>query len=151
MKMQGEKQILLVAKIIWGAMVVALGMYYFIANFISQSDSDPLPEFAEKVAQFKSLFIVLAFVSFGLAFFIPKLLKRVVDQLSKKDLNQSRPTFDALTIPRYVIRLALIEFVAILGLVLVLLTHEPSKIIPYLAISGFGFLISYPSKSNLLR
>jgi hypothetical protein len=49
----------------------------------------------------------------------------------------------------WIVRLALLESVTVMGYMIAFLKHDPGKIAPFLLISVIGFLLSFPSEDKV--
>lgn len=139
-----DAQVLQLAKVLWAGLFASLFMYLVIAYQLGRAGvATGAIESNHPVAL---LLKIGAVVSFLLAFWLPRLLARVI-MMKKRTVasgtNMSR------NFPLFVLRLALFESVALFGLILGILTSSGQQLWPFLGISAFGFLMSFPSKSKL--
>ncbi len=134
-------QMLLIPRIVWACMLISIGVYGIA---LSMMVSQAMPE--EAVSHFlqHNLFIPLAAAAFGslcMSIVLPKILAQRVTRITAPSERQGLglPYFAP-----FVIRLALIESVAIYGLVLGFITHNMSPFYLFGAVAMGIMLANYP-------
>jgi hypothetical protein len=92
---------------------------------------------------------VLALAHVPLAWFIPKILWKQ----RAKTLPESDRTTDAVLLEAYftgfIVRLALLEAVCVIGFVGSIIAHRSSLILPFLGVSAAGFVVNFPTKTHI--
>jgi hypothetical protein len=136
--------VLQMAKAIWAALLAGLGMYLVIALQMKGSlfRTPPSPE---EIRRFELIFFGCAVACFSLAFWLPGVMSRAFNRRE----DPSLPLPLARKFPSYILRLALLESVALCGLALALSVSSGGRIWPFLGLSAFGFFLSFPSKARL--
>lgn len=135
-------QVILVARLVWVAMLASVGALFFVAQMDEAKQTPPVSlSYAEIFSdQMIQMLFIQGVVLALAAFFLPKVIgKRGTGGDSKVSKG-----FVAL-----VIRLALAEAVQIMGLVGALTLHTSMVMHPFSAISILLILISFPTQELL--
>ncbi len=146
---QGQSPTLQVMKIVWGAMFFSQGLFLAVAWILSVNRvQDPTPSrfsFSQPVVLVLSAAAIAAFAAgmsvhrwFGTG-----------DETVQATVNLLSPVEPQKVMPRYFVRLALIESSGIFGFVVAFLTLNLLNMIPFLAVASAGFLLSFPSSQLL--
>lgn len=142
---------LLVLQIIWGAMLLSIGMYVGVAFFV--------PFTGEATAETRVMELaltVVALVLLAVSFVVPRrmLAQAIAQRQAEGEKDPGAIPLAALVTAAqspWIVRLALCEAVAVFGLMLVFLSHQPMKIVPFAALSALAMLAAFPSESALRR
>ena len=141
-----EPSPLLQLRIIWGALLFSVALYVGLAFFVQ------LPPAAAGAPQqpFELIFAVAALGSLGASYFVPQLL---IKQLAKPptDAPLDEKKLARLLMTPWIVRLALCESVAVLGLMLAFVSQQPMKIVPFAALSALAMLTAMPTETALRR
>ncbi|HEV8132819.1 MAG TPA: hypothetical protein VGQ81_16350 [Acidobacteriota bacterium] len=139
-----------VMQILWVAMFLGQGLLLFISWMLSRSEAGRASPMELPFSNPLVLtFAVIALVGLGLSLNIHKLLPRVGDETGQAAIQSISPSDPKKLIPLYVVRLALLELAGVCGFVLSFLTANLIYMLPFLAATVLGFLVSYPSPEFL--
>lgn len=133
-------------QIIWGALLVSLGMYagisYVVAKPVAPADL-PAP-----VPTMQMLFAMLSLGSLTVAYLLPrKLLQKAIGKEDPATLQIEKLVGLAFT--PWILRMALTESVGIYGLMLAMVSGQPSNGLPFLIMSALVMLTHMPSEKAL--
>ncbi len=135
-------------KIVWFALVLSQFLYVFIAaqngGEWDLSSVGIGPDFTD---QTQGTLAIVAFGNFVLAWIIPEfVLKSIRPKLAANLSPQAvlRSAFAPL-----IMRLAILESVTLLGFVIAYLSHQPAKILPFMALSLTGFIKCFPTEDRM--
>jgi hypothetical protein len=129
-------------RILWWALLVALGIYVAMAHLVTLPASGPAP-----VAT-----LLPAFIAVAVAVAIGSLLVRrrlLAGPIQSGEIDPATPAGLQRAIPPFIINLALSESVAILGLVLSLLSGRPIYSLLFAAASACLFWVHRPTAPDL--
>jgi hypothetical protein len=137
-----DEQVVRTARTIWAALFISLGMYLVTAFQMGNRAPEEMPN-AQAIGRLQVALSICAVISYLLAFSIPRFLRR--------RLEKNQPSGNGIVrfFPFFMLRLALLEAVALYGLVLAAQASSGRKMWPFLVLSAFGFSISFPSKEKL--
>jgi hypothetical protein len=149
--MQAEQKPETVARIIWLAIAMSVVIYGIVA-FVATPRSEPRA-FAELFRQPLVLILHAAgFAMFVTAFVLPSVLLSLARTKAK---STPQPTTEiritSETMRALIIRFALLEAPAILGLVAAFLSIDWRLVLPLGLLSLAGLLVSYPGEDMLRR
>lgn len=135
-----QRPALSIVKVIWGGLLASQLFYIVVA---AQSAGAKISDLRWVWVDFNSPFeSALAFAAIGVfaaAYIVSHLVQKAAGQF-----RSVQSCFQA-----YVIRLALFEACASMGLVISINTQNPSKIIPFMALSIVGFLLNMPDEAKM--
>jgi hypothetical protein len=133
-------------QIVWGALLATVVVYVATAYLVISGDNKSAA--ATDLGTLELLLAVMSLSTLGLSFVIPK-------KILGKAIGSDDP--DALTIEQlsarafspWIIRLAMSESVALFGFVAAMVSHQPSKILPFAVLSALAMLMALPSDRSL--
>ncbi len=133
--MQQQQNPSLVKKILWVSFLVSLIIYGYLFKLVPAILAGPpktllmtLPEVGGDL-----LFYVLGFASFAGSFFVPRMIP--------KQANQDEHQHDLV---KFLIRIVMVESVAVLGLVAAIFAANASVYNPFAALAFIGIALAYP-------
>jgi len=133
-------------QIVWMALLLAIGSYVAIAYFVGASDHS-----ATDPESLGPLEYVLAFMSLSclaVSYFLPrKLLRAAVGQEDPETVPLEKLV--AMAFAPWIVRMALTESIGIYGLLAAMLSHQPSKVLPFAIISALVMVTAVPSERAL--
>lgn len=139
-----------VMKIIWGALLVSLILYVVISLMkLPSGQSLNLAGLTDFTDPLRVPLIMAAFMSLMLAVMVPKILLTAIKKKRTAREPLELPEMARLFYVPFIIRLALLESVTLYGFVLVQTKNDPAQILPFFAASLLGFLLNFPSESNI--
>ncbi len=147
--------------VIWGAMVMALIVYFIVAYIIFTTKSMHFmktPDFLNEVfiggISYKIAALILSFAIFiGAYIYFNSRYKKLVMQIKEEnisDVNDRLNAFSPLYTTLMFTVLALYEAIAIIGLVIFLTTGDINTFSTFLIIALFGFFTVMPTKNKLI-
>ena len=145
--MEGSIRVL---RVIWAAMVFSVLLYGFIAWTLTRGGEARPP--VEETIQLPA---VQALYGLGVMMFIlSAVIPRMVLRGRGEGIHQARPVGSA--VPNEVrvaliIRFAMLESVAIFGLVCAFMFHDARLFVPPAMLSLVGFVMAFPSESLMQR
>lgn len=149
-----EERDLLKMRVIWGAFLLSPLMFLVVAwAILSAQESDPsvqeptLISFSDPLGLAVSAFSLACFAA---ALNAHKFLPKKGAEPGAVPRDPQRPVEMESVLAPFVVRLALLETAAMCGLILALLRSEWTYMLPFVALSMVGFLLSFPS-TRLLR
>jgi hypothetical protein len=132
-----DQQQIPIMKVIWVAFFATVILFGLVLQYTGNSTIEDVSPFVFQVA-----FAVLAAVCLGLAFWLPKLIYRGNKEGSA-----------AAEVSRYyvpwVMRVALLEQIAVAGFVLAILTGDDFAYIPFAVVTVIAYGMSFPSPDRL--
>lgn len=142
---------LMTLQIIWAALLLSAGMYVGLAFFVPFRGAGDMDIRVMELA-----FTVVALGLLAVSFVLPR---RMLAQAAAAKCAEEKKEPGSLSLSElamlaqapWIIRLALCEAVAVFGLVLVFLSQQPMKIVPFAALSALAMLAAFPSESALRR
>ena len=145
-EMEGSQRALMVARVVWAAFLFTPVLLTLVAWVVltGGSESNAAPALDDP--------LVLVFLAVGVICFVVAL--RIEGILSGKGAggdqgSQRESGRQALGL--YIVRLAMLELVVILGFVVAVLKGSAVMIVPFFLLSLFGFAVSFPGTSFLER
>lgn len=135
-------------KVIWAGIFGSQFIYYFVLKMITSTAGE-----SSAGSLFNSpldfVFALLAVSVFVASFIVPNIIYRA----ARKPVSSGEQLdFEAMAgswmVP-FIIRLAMIEGIALLGLVLGIIRKNDLAILPFLALSTLAFLIVFPTKERI--
>ena len=136
---------LLNLQIVWGGMLVAIGFYVGGGFFASEQLGSPPATDAAQLGVLELAFSVTALGCLVASYLLPKkLLREAMDKEDPATIDLRQLAAKSFT--PWVIRMALSESVAIFGLLLVMTSHQMSKMIPFVVLGGLSMLTAIPSE-----
>jgi hypothetical protein len=135
-------QTILLARIVWAAMLASVGTLYFVA-YMDESKQETIVSmtyaeiFSNQMVQM--LFLQAIVIAFA-AFFLPKVIAK---------RNQGSGSKIAKGFLGLIVRLALSDTVQVLGLVAYFTMHTTRVMHPFTAIAALLMLISFPTEELL--
>jgi hypothetical protein len=137
-------------QIIWGAILASTVIYVFVAYAVG-GQSSALD--AEQTRIFELVCAAVALSGLGASFVLPR--RMLTAALAKEPVEVGQdtplPRLVRAAFPAWVVRMALCEMVATMGLMLALVTHKPVKIMPFAALAMLALLAAFPSEPALRR
>jgi hypothetical protein len=135
---------LMVCRIIWAALlagqIMYFGVVYSMMSIQPQSDNLIL-----------KILPIIASVALILSVLVPRFIwKNFAKKLTKPIMTNSEDKLVESFLTGFIIRLALLESVALMGLALFLLSGDIKMMIPYSSVSILGFLINFPNKQKIM-
>ncbi|MES2964856.1 MAG: hypothetical protein V4760_13275 [Bdellovibrionota bacterium] len=139
----------LVLKILWGALAMAQFMLVFVSSTILTTPPDPAA-FTDIV---KYMFLAMAAGALVMAFVLPNFLSMQIRTRIEKegrsiDSMEVRELAPRATVP-FIMRLALLESVTLMGMMLTLQSGDQSYVMALAAVALVGFAVSFPSERNI--
>ncbi|MFZ4403087.1 MAG: hypothetical protein ACOYOK_03205 [Pseudobdellovibrionaceae bacterium] len=137
-------------KIIWLALLASNALYGFSGYQITKNHT---PLEGEVILPFyqHTMFqplLISSIVILGLAFFLPKLIFK----LSRNAMVQTgQNSIEKNHLALLILRLALLEAIGILGLLLSMFSHDFTAFLAFISVTILGFIISFPNEQNLKR
>jgi len=141
-----EQGMLFTLRMIWGSLLISQVMYVVVPYFLNQSATHTLfdPKF---VLSYPFVALTVAFSLF--AYLLPN---KIWENNAKEIRSKKIIPTDVQVLQNYFvgffIRLALLEAIGMLGFVLGFFNHDSFRVIPFVAISMFGFIKSFPTLSK---
>ncbi len=136
---------LLNLQIVWGAMLASIGFHVGF-GFFASTQMGPAP--AADTAQLGVMELAFAVTSLGclaVSYLLPKkMLQQAMDKEDPATIELSQLATKSFT--PWILRMALSETVAIFGLLLVMMSHQMSKMIPFVVLGGLSMLTAIPSE-----
>ena len=147
----GNAKLLIVPIIIWVALQFSQGLYFAVLVHTVNRFHSQSPQVGHEKAS--SYLMVLGLVEFlfaiGLPFIMAQYKARQLAQVTGSEVTFKQIIQKLLAV--YIVRLALLESVAILGLVAATRAHSVEASYGYFVVSVAGFLFSFPSESFFRR
>ena len=137
-------------QIIWGGLLVSTVIYVFVAYSVGGQGAAPDPEQARI---FELVCAAVALGCLGASFVLPRRLLAAAIARDSTDVGQDTPLPQLVraSFAPWIVRMALCETVATMGLMLALISHTPMKIMPFAALALLALLAAFPSESALRR
>ncbi len=133
-------------QIVWGALLMSIAMYVGLSYFV-RSQGGPVPD-QEQIGAIELAFAVTSLTCLIVSYFLPrKLLRDALGADDPQTLELTKLTAKAFA--PWIIRMALSESVAIFGLLIVLISHQPQKILPFAVLATLAMLTAAPSERAL--
>jgi len=134
-------------RVIWGALLVSLGMYFFVAV-----KKQPTPfvfdlSAANPQNMVEMIISGMAVVMVALAFVLPNLfLNRAKKSVnSQTDVRQMAKYY---FVP-FIVRLALLESCTLYGFAMSFMRRDAMIMLPFVLISVVGYLMSFPTEAGI--
>jgi hypothetical protein len=135
---------LIACKIIWGGLLFSQALYIFIASTFLKV-SPPQDETILKV------FPIFASIALIISVLLPRFLWKMSSKKLTKPLNSNiEDTMVGAYLPGFIARLALFEFIALMGLGLFLFSGDAKIMVPYSSVSILGFFMNFPTKQKMM-
>lgn len=139
-----------VFKVIWGALLFSQAMYVFVVFKEMLASVDPstyrwFPDFRNPVEATSSF---AAVGSFLLSVFVPALIARTNLRRTKGDGGSEKVE---LLLPPFIVRLAFLEAVCLIGFMLAIVAKNPALMMPFFAVSVLGYLKNFPASLAKVR
>lgn len=144
MHKQNSNQVLLVARVLWFAMLIA-PFLFFVILFIQFGGANLIFSFTDYLQPQILLFCVIALMNFGLSIVLPKLIVRTAAKNLPQPKNENEVV--QLAFPAFVIRLAFAEAISVLGFVAANLGQKAVLITPFMLLTLVIFVLSFPKYS----
>lgn len=137
-------------QIIWGGLLVSTVIYVFVAYSVGAQGAAPDPE---QTRIFELVCAVVALGCLGVSFVLPRRLLAAAIERDSIEVGQDTPLPKLVraAFTPWIVRMALCETVATMGLMLALISHTPMKIMPFAALALLSLLTAFPSESALRR
>ncbi len=146
-----QKNPLIVATIVWTALLLSQLMYFFVASALSNRKELPVESrFFDFTHPLTNPFIAVSLVALILSIAIPKAMIRRNQQVANSVTSQNSiesllPRF----YPAFIVRLALLESIPLFGFVLALTQHDVKRMVPFAVVSFLGFILNFPNESKV--
>jgi F0F1-type ATP synthase membrane subunit c/vacuolar-type H+-ATPase subunit K len=141
--------------VIWAALLASLVIYVFICHFLgAEIGANADPDFP--MGLFKKILYVVALATFGLAYFLRRLMvsgrfSGSQGSLVNPAVPSSQPPYLAKYTIAVVVSLALSESIGIYGLVLFFLGQDFQTLYTFIAISALAMIFFRPKMEELER
>jgi hypothetical protein len=133
-----------VCRIIWAALLGSQMMYFVVAY--SLMNIQPMQD--DLILKILPIFASIALI---LSVIVPRLIWKIsAKKMTKPMMANNEDVLAGGFLTGFIIRLALLESVALMGLGLFLFTGELKMMIPYSSVSILGFFINFPTKSKMI-
>jgi hypothetical protein len=136
--------------VLWASFLASVIFYSFVGYLVFPNKTDEFFVLPSIFVLYDVAFTAAAIMLIPIVFYIPSILLKSSFENSKKDVDPSKfgEIFPIVFTP-FVVRIALIEGIGVLGLVLAFMTESPGKAAPFSLIAIILFGIFFPSAQKL--
>ena len=145
-EIEGSQRPLTMARAVWAAFLSTPVLLTLVAWVVLSGGSEDaaVPALDDP--------LVLAFLGVGVVFFVVAIRIEGILNGTRARVDQgSQQESDRQALGFYIVRLAMLELVVILGFVVAVLKGSAVMIVPFFLLSLFGFAVSFPGTSFLKR
>jgi len=141
-------------RMLWFALLFSHSLYGMVLIYVIQQDNNPPSGNSPVVI---SAVTVLALMVFLAAIYLPRFILNVAKENLRKrsggtDISYAKiEDLMILFAPGFIIRLALLEAVAMFGFVLAFMHKDIDFFIPFATASVFAYLLNYPTEEKVKK
>lgn len=139
---------LMTLQILWIGLFFSILVYVGVAFFV------PLGGEGMAAGELRMIELVLALVALSClvtSFILPRRMLASAVPKGEAGADLELPKLVRLAASPWIVRMALCEAVATMGLVLAFLAHQPMRVVPFAALSALAMLTAFPTEQALRR
>jgi F0F1-type ATP synthase membrane subunit c/vacuolar-type H+-ATPase subunit K len=138
--------LLLNLQIVWMGLLLAIGSYVAIAYFVANSVNSAMDP--ATLGPLEWAFALMSLSCLVVSYFLPrKLLRAALGQEDPATVPLEKLVGMAFT--PWIVRMALTESIGIYGLLAAMMSHQPSKVLPFAIIAALVMITAMPSERAL--
>ena len=141
-------------RILWFALLFSHALYGVVLNFVIGQNTNPPGGISPVVISSVTILAVMVFLA---AIYLPRFILNVAKENLRKrsggtDISYTKiEDLMILFAPGFIIRLALLEAVAMFGFILAFMHKDIDFFIPFATASVFAYFLNYPTEEKIKK